>query len=58
MWFYFHYMFVLNKNLPVIKTTITYELKNSQVYGNIHIILTFLNIITLDLGIVNLKSLE
>lgn len=58
MWFYFHYTFVPNRNLPVIKITITCELKNSQVYGNIHTTLKLLNIITLDLGIVNLKSLE
>lgn len=56
MWFYFHYTFVLDRNLPAIK--IAYEIKNSPVYRNIHIILKFLKIVTLDSGIVNLKSLE
>lgn len=54
--FYFHYTFVLDRNQPAIK--IAYELKNSLVYRNIHVILKFLEIVMLDLGIVNLKSLE
>lgn len=59
MWFYFPYnIFVLDRNLPVLKIKITHELIFSPVYKNLHRILKFLKIVTLDLGTVNLMLLE
>lgn len=59
---YFLYNFVLDRNLPVLNIsiviTVTYELKFSPVDRNLHRILKFLKIVTLDLGPANLILLE
>jgi len=55
MWFHRPYnIFLLGRNLSVLKKTITYELKFSSFYRNLHRILKFLKIVQLDLGTLNI----